>query len=138
MIFLADRERNVSNLPCLQFKHWLQNPMEIHAIHHVNQNSTSVSQDLPLATAERLCNIVGRVFHVVEYFLGGKAHHDAHINEKPLTDAQEEMLANWIKSQGHRGIPMTYISVAQCAGVISGWEVGQSWPKRFCKRHPDL
>jgi hypothetical protein len=33
---------------------------------------------------------------------------------------------------------MTYASVAQCAGVISGNQVGESWPKRFCKRHPDL
>ena len=33
---------------------------------------------------------------------------------------------------------MTYASVAQCAGVISGKQVGATWPKRFCKRHLDL
>lgn len=33
---------------------------------------------------------------------------------------------------------MTYESVAQCAGEISGQRMGESWPKRFLKRHPDL
>ena len=30
------------------------------------------------------------------------------------------------------------MSVAQCAGTISGKQVGATWPKRFCKCHPDL
>lgn len=58
--------------------------------------------------------------------------------EQLLTDAQEEILVRWIKIQGRRGIPLTYSSVAQCAGAISGQQVGKQWPKRFCKRHPDL
>jgi len=33
---------------------------------------------------------------------------------------------------------MTYASVAQAAGAISGKEVGATWPKRFSKHHPDL
>jgi len=33
---------------------------------------------------------------------------------------------------------MTYESITQCAGEISGQKVGESWPKRFAKRHPDL
>ena len=33
---------------------------------------------------------------------------------------------------------MTYSSVAQCAHAISGKQVGESWPKQFCKRHPNL
>jgi hypothetical protein len=33
---------------------------------------------------------------------------------------------------------MTYRSVAHAAGEISGKPVGGTWPKRFCKRHPDL
>jgi hypothetical protein len=55
-----------------------------------------------------------------------------------LPETQEEILAKWVKVQGRRGIPMTYASVARCAEVISGKQVGESWPKRFCKRHPDL
>lgn len=60
------------------------------------------------------------------------------MKEQLLNEAQEEILANWVKVQGRRGIPMTYASVAQCAGAISGKQVGGSWPKRFGKRHPDL
>ena len=33
---------------------------------------------------------------------------------------------------------MTYESITQCAGEISGQKVGESWPKRFAKCHPDL
>ena len=33
---------------------------------------------------------------------------------------------------------MTYSSVGQCAEAISGQHVGGSWPKQFCKHHPDL
>jgi hypothetical protein len=33
---------------------------------------------------------------------------------------------------------MTYASVGQCAKAISGWCIGGSWPKQFCKYHPDL
>lgn len=47
-------------------------------------------------------------------------------------------MAKWVKVQGRRGIPMTYAGVAQCAGAISGQQIGESWPKRFLKRHPDL
>lgn len=53
-------------------------------------------------------------------------------------DAQEEILARWVKVQGHCGVPMTYESVAQCAGEISGQHIGGSWPKWFLKHHPDL
>jgi hypothetical protein len=44
----------------------------------------------------------------------------------------------WIKVQGRRGVPMTYSSVGRAATEISGKPVGEIWPKRFRKRHPDL
>jgi hypothetical protein len=53
-------------------------------------------------------------------------------------EAQEEILVKWIKSQGRRGVPMTYALVGQCAAAISGQHIGGSWPKRFYKRYPDL
>jgi hypothetical protein len=77
-------------------------------------------------------------FRNTEYSPGRKTRDEAHVDEHLLTDAQEEILAHWVKVQGRRGIPLTYESVAQCAGAISGHEVGESWPKRFLKRHPDL
>src|ERR1700678_287807 len=75
---------------------------------------------------------------ITEYLLGGKTRHEAHIGERLLTDAQEKMLVEWVKVQGRCGVPMTYASVAQYAGAILGQQIGGSWPKRFCKRHPDL
>jgi hypothetical protein len=33
---------------------------------------------------------------------------------------------------------MTYTSVGQCAEAISGWCIGGSWPKWFCKCYPNL
>jgi hypothetical protein len=76
--------------------------------------------------------------HIIEYFIGGKSPHEAHVNEQLLTEAQEEILVNWVEVQGRRGVPMTYSSVALCAGVISGKQISASWPKPFCKHHPDL
>jgi hypothetical protein len=58
-----------------------------------------------------------------KYILGGKNRHEAHVHEQILSEAQEEILAKWIKIQGRCGIPMTYSSVAQCANVISGKQV---------------
>ena len=70
--------------------------------------------------------------------LGGKNCYEAHVAEKLLSEAQEEILVKWVKIQGQCGIPLTYASVAQCANAISGKQVGESWPKCFCRRHPDL
>ena len=139
LIFLPYHGRNASNLLLLQFKHQVQNPMVIHAILHVKQNSILAFQDLPLATICRVCNIYEVTSYLfTEYLLGGKTCHEAHINEQLLTDAQEEILVKWVKIQGHHGIPMTYASVAQCAGEISGKQVGETWSKWLCKHHPDL
>lgn len=65
------------------------------------------------------------VFCNIEYLPGRKTCDEAHIDEHLLTDAPEEILANWVKVQGHHGIPLTYESVAQFAGVILGHEVGE-------------
>jgi len=66
---------------------------------------------------------------------GGVSCQQAHADEQLLTDAQEEVLENWVKIQGCCGIPMTYASVAQAAAEISGKQVGESWPKQFKKHH---
>jgi hypothetical protein len=86
-----------------------------------------------------LCTILqGDPMLLSLYLPGGKSRHKAHLDEQTLTEAQEEILVKWIKIQGHHGVPMTYASVGQCAKAISGWRIGGSWPKWFCKRHPDL
>ena len=78
------------------------------------------------------------IFCIAEYILGGKSHQEAHLGEQLLNEGQEEILVKWIKIQGRHGIPMTYSSVVQCAHAISGKQVKESWPKQFCKHHPDL
>lgn len=85
-----------------------------------------------------ICGVVYSDFMLPSTFLGGKSRREAHVGEQLLTEAQEEILAKWVKIQGRRGIPMTYASVMQCASAISGKQTGGSWPKRFCKRHPNL
>ena len=52
----------------------------------------------------------------------------------------EKWINTWLVSFGslHHGVPMTYRSVAEAAGEISGKPVGDVWLKRFCKRYPDL
>ncbi|KAK0505510.1 DDE superfamily endonuclease-domain-containing protein [Armillaria luteobubalina] len=53
---------------------------------------------------------------------GGQGCWEAHAEQQLLTDAQEGILANWVKVQGHHGILMTYTSIAQAAAEISGKE----------------
>ena len=81
---------------------------------------------------------VPQPFHIAYSLLGGKSRQEAHVEEQLLTPAQEEVLVEWIKVQGRRGVPMTYASVGHAAAEISGKLVGEIWPKRFRKRHPDL
>jgi hypothetical protein len=121
-----------------QFKIQVQNPMEIRSILYAKRHCILASQTLLLLDVFKVCNIVAILYHILIIFLGGKTREDAHASERLLTAPQEEVLVNWVKVQGRRGVPMTYASVAQCAGEISGQHVGESWPKRFCRRHPDL
>ena len=91
-----------------------------------------------MATVYRVCNFLHDTFCIAKHFPGGKTCCEAHIDKQLLTEAQEEILAKWIKIQGQHGVPMTYTLVAQAAAVISGKLVEQSWPKWFWKCHPNL
>jgi hypothetical protein len=63
---------------------------------------------------------------------------EAHAYQLLLTTAQEEVLVEWIKVMGHRGIPMTTKTVADHVADILGQAVSKSWVKRFKARHPEL
>ncbi|KAJ6564893.1 hypothetical protein DFH09DRAFT_919870 [Mycena vulgaris] len=39
---------------------------------------------------------------------------------------------------GRRGFPLTLGTIGAYASEIAGVSVGETWPKRFKKRHPDL
>lgn len=63
---------------------------------------------------------------------------EAHADQRALSAAEEEVLVNWAKALGHRGVPLTYETLTNYAAEISGKSIGESWPKRFLARHPDL
>lgn len=62
----------------------------------------------------------------------------AHTLQKKLTSVQEDILVQWIKVQGCRGVPISPSAVTDHAAAISGTKIGQSWPQRFMACHPDL
>jgi hypothetical protein len=64
-----------------------------------------------------------------------------HMHELLLTAAQEEVLVEWIKVMGRRGIPFTTRTIIEHVADIAGGPdttVGVSWVKRFRTRHPEL
>jgi hypothetical protein len=69
---------------------------------------------------------------------GIRTHAEAHVKQQTLSAAEEEILVDWAKVQGRRGVPLTYSTLSLYASEISGKQIGESWPKRFLARHPDL
>jgi len=63
---------------------------------------------------------------------------ESHIHQRALTPAEEEVLVTWVKEMGRRGLPLTYATITESAADIAGHEIGESWGKRFMKRHPEL
>jgi Tc5 transposase DNA-binding domain len=69
---------------------------------------------------------------------GGLSRKEAHNHEQLMSASQEEVLVEWIKVQGRRGVPITHTTLAQYAREIANAPVGKTWSKRFLRRHPDL
>jgi hypothetical protein len=63
---------------------------------------------------------------------------EGHAQELLLTAAQEEVLTEWIKVMGRRGILMTATTIIDCVAEIAGREPGASWVRRFKARHLEL
>ena len=62
----------------------------------------------------------------------------AHESQQKLTRAQEDVLVEWVKVQGRRGVPISPSALADHAAAIAGTSIGHSWPNRFLGQHPDL
>jgi len=62
----------------------------------------------------------------------------AHVEQQALLPAEEEVLVKWAKVQGCHGIPLAYSTLTKYASEILGKLIGESWPKHFLARHPDL
>jgi helix-turn-helix, Psq domain/Tc5 transposase DNA-binding domain len=71
-------------------------------------------------------------------FNGRHTRSEAHAGQQKLTPPQEEILKEWIKVLGKRGVPLDLSAVANRASIIAGGEVGVNWARRFRKRHPDM
>jgi hypothetical protein len=69
---------------------------------------------------------------------GRKTRKEAHAHEQNLTPAQEDIVIEWVKVMGHRGVPLTQATLRDHASAICGKPIGETWPKRFIARHPDL
>ena len=69
---------------------------------------------------------------------GTRTCKEAHEHELLVTAAQEEVLVEWIKVMGRRGIPMTAVIITDYVADIVGHTVGKSWVKRFKTRHSEL
>ncbi|KAJ3484161.1 hypothetical protein NLJ89_g12004 [Agrocybe chaxingu] len=66
------------------------------------------------------------------------ARREAHEHERLLNDAQEEVLVEWVKTQGHCGVPISPGALTDHAAAISGKPVGSTWNTRFMHRQPEL
>lgn len=69
---------------------------------------------------------------------GLRTRAEAHVKQQNLSLAEEVVLVKWAKVMGRRGVPLTHSTLIKYASEISGKPVGESWPKRFLARHPDL
>lgn len=62
---------------------------------------------------------------------GTPTRKEGHAHEQLLTPAQEEVLVEWIKVMGRRGIPLTATTITDYVADIVGHAVGESWVRRF-------
>ncbi len=69
---------------------------------------------------------------------GCQSRQQAHAHQQSLSPVHEQVLKDWIKSLGRRGIPVSPGSLTQYASVISGTPISERWTRNFRKRHPDI
>jgi hypothetical protein len=63
---------------------------------------------------------------------------EAHEHERRLTISQEEIVVEWVKVMGRRGLPVTGEVLTDYARDICGKEMGKNWSRKFVERHTDL
>ncbi|KAF7335885.1 hypothetical protein MSAN_02325500 [Mycena sanguinolenta] len=54
------------------------------------------------------------------------------------TAIQEDVLKEWVKVVARRGFPLALATIGDYASEIAGAPVGETWPRRFKERNPDL
>lgn len=72
-------------------------------------------------------------------FRGRKSKTEAHEHQRHFTTAEEQVLVDWIKTLGRRGVPMTLSTLREFAEGMLGHSVGENWAYQFVHiRHTDL
>jgi hypothetical protein len=71
-------------------------------------------------------------------FHGRKTRQEGHAHEQNLMPVQEDLVIKWVKVLGRRGVPVTQATLQDYASEICGKPIGETWPKRFMARHPDI
>ncbi|KAF8993038.1 hypothetical protein BDZ89DRAFT_885647, partial [Hymenopellis radicata] len=67
---------------------------------------------------------------------GKKTRQESHLHQLRLSEEEEQVLVNWVKEMGRRGVPMTLQTLQDHASEISGRTMGRSWADGFRSRHP--
>jgi transposase len=69
---------------------------------------------------------------------GKETRTKSHYKQRALTIEQEDVLAEWIKERGRRGIGFTSEDTIEAASKIAGRSLGKKWYRLFRQRHPEL
>ncbi|KAF9038785.1 hypothetical protein BDZ89DRAFT_910838, partial [Hymenopellis radicata] len=68
---------------------------------------------------------------------GKQTRQEAHAHQLQLPDGQEDILVEWAKEMGRRGVPITRQVLSDYASEIAGHPLGRKWIDGFRSRHPD-
>jgi hypothetical protein len=99
--------------------------------------------DIPNGRQKLSLHAAAKLFHVpcstlTDRFNGVQTCRQAHEHQQNLTVVQKDILVQWAKSLGRRGVPLSLESLCEYASHICGFEVGSSWSQRFLDRHPEV
>ncbi|KAF8234781.1 DDE-domain-containing protein [Tricholoma matsutake] len=108
------------------------------AINAITQAEYKANGDQQLSTQKAADTYLVPHTTLCSHMKGLHTHAEAHVEQQNLSTAEEEVLVKWAKVQGHWGIPLTYSTLTKYASEISGKLIGESWPKQFLAKHPDL
>lgn len=122
---MASSDTSALNLDKLDQEERIQRALEAVKTQNISLRRAAIDYKVPRATLTSRHN--GRPTRCV-----------AHAHEQKLNPAEEEVLVEWVKEMGQRGLPVTPQILRDHASDICGVDVGVSWYTRFKKRHPDL
>ena len=101
--------------------------------------SISTSPGLPSLSIRRAhCDFDVPKSTLSDRYNGTPTHQESHHHEHRLTNAQEDVLVQWIKTHGRCGVPLSASTITDHASILAGEQIGPLWHGHFMERHPDL